>query len=379
MTDRGRVKERLLPAAYRLNTYEVFMTWDCNLRCVYCYECVAGKDTAERREEKKGAMTSEKITEVVNFIAETHDKNAKELRIIFWGGEPFLAFEQIKEMIAKIEQAQADGRIEKEVSYTTTSNLTVLTLEQMQYLQTKRFSILVSFDGLEKTTDQNRGKGTFAKVIKNMALLHGLRIPFSIRMTVSLEQIDSLGRNLEFVNDLGHKFWWSLDSTKKTLAQDDIEKILNILLWFHQSYPNNFAETLSRHLRKRDKNFCIDPYRQITIDPAGDLRVCSRVDYVIGNIREGVTKYSEIRDWPFYSGKPLKICADCLVYDKCKGGCLGEHFEKNKNLSADYKLNTAQCQEILMMHLLNENLILKQQYASLKKEEEKELCHIPTI
>lgn len=367
-----------IPEEYKLNSYEIIMTWDCNLRCVYCYECQAGKTTTELRKTNKTPLTSERINEIVDFIVETHDKNARNLTIVFWGGEPLLAFEQIKEFIAKLELAGQTGRIKKPFNYATTTNLTLLTLDQVRYLQSKKFHILVSFDGLPEITDRNRGAGTFVKVVKNMALLEGLRLPFAIRMTVPLGQIDTLKKNLNFVDSLRHRFWWCLDCTQEQLTQANAEKLLDIVLQFYQERPNNRAETLKRYLRPKRKNYCIDPYQQITIDPEGGLRVCSRVDYIIGNIQEGITKYDEIKDWPFYSGRPLETCASCLVYEKCHGGCLGEHAEKNKELKADYRLNAAACREMMFLQLLNENLVLKQQYAELKKEEE-ELCHIPTI
>jgi uncharacterized protein len=362
----------VIPEKYKLNSYEIIMTWDCNLRCVYCYECQAGKTTAEMRKTNKAPLTSEKINEIIDFIVETHDKDAREIQVIFWGGEPFLAFEQIKEMIGKLEAAQEAGKIKKQIGYTTTSNLTVITLEQMQYLQNKRFSFLVSFDGLENTTDGNRGQGTFAKVVRNMALLHGLKIPFQIRMTVLLAQDKALKNNLNFVNDLDYPFWWSIDCTREQLNEDNIQALLNVLLQFYRQPRRNNDETLNRYLKPKGQNLCIDPHKQVTIDPEGNLRICSRADWPIGNIQEGITGYAEVRDLPFYSGQPHAVCADCLVYERCKGGCLGAHLEKNKIKTVKYKLNNNYCKEMFLLQLLNENLILGRQYAEFKEAEKNE-------
>jgi uncharacterized protein len=281
-----------------------------------------------------------------------------------------LAFEQIKEMIGKLEAAQEAGKINKRISYTTTSNLTVITLEQMQYLQGKRFSFLVSFDGLEETTDSNRGKGTFAKVVRNMALLHGLRIPFQIRMTLSADQADSLRENLDFVNRLDKEFWWGFDSTKAPLDADNLESVLDNLLSFYRQTPHNNDKTLERFLGKsKNKTHCIDPHKQISVDPNGNLRICSRTDWIIGNVQDGLTQYEEIKNLPLYSGQPLEACADCLVYERCKGGCLGAHLEKNVKKTAQYQLKDSVCKEMFLLQLLNENLILGRQYAEFKKEE----------
>jgi radical SAM protein with 4Fe4S-binding SPASM domain len=364
---------RIIPNKFFLSAYEIILTWNCNLRCSYCYECQPDKTTTELRKTSKEVISSEKITEVVDFITKTYDRNAKEISIIFWGGEPFLAFAAMQEFITKLEFAQQAKHIDKPIRYTTTSNLTIITLEQMQYLQTKRFSILVSLDGLEETTDSIRGKGTFAKVIKNMALLYGLKIPFSIRATFSPDKIPSLSKDLDFLNGLEQEFWWNFDHTRTPLDKDNLPEALSTLLSFYKHTPKNYAVTLNKYIGKEhNKTHCIDPYQQITIDPEGNLRICSRVDWIIGDILAGITKYTEIKDLSFYSGIPLQICADCLVYKYCKGGCIGVHFEKNKENFIHYQLNESFCNEMFLLQLVKENLTLEQQYNELQSELKKD-------
>jgi radical SAM protein with 4Fe4S-binding SPASM domain len=217
--------------------------------------------------------------------------------------------------------------------------------------------------------DSNRGQGTFAKVVRNMALLQGLRIPFQIRMTIAPDRTDTLGQNLAFINALGHEFRWCMDTTRIVLEPGNIEKILAILLdFYHQTNVND--QTLWSYLRKKGRTHCIDPYQQITIDPAGNLCICSRADWQIGNIQDGITAYAEVSRLPFYSGQPLETCATCLVYEHCKGGCIGAHFEKNKEKTINYRLNDNFCKEMFLLQMLNENLNLGQQYNELRREAE---------
>ena len=350
-------------------SYEIILTWDCNLQCVYCYECKAEKSTQELRKTNKQPISPDRINEIIEFIIETHDKNAREITIIFWGGEPFLAFDQMKELIERLEQAQIENKIKPELSYTTTSNLTVTTLEQMQYLKTKKFSILVSLDGLEDTTDKNRGKGTFAKTIRNMALLHGLRIPFKIRMTVSPKRAVSIKEDFEFVNSLGYAFWWNVDHTDEPLAENNVRQLLNGLRCFYRQYPQSNDKTLDRYFMPKHGRHCIDPYQQVTIDPEGYLRVCSRVDWIIGTISEGITKYAEIKDAPFYSKNHVEKCKYCSTLEYCGGGCLGVHLEKTPKSIIKYQPNKSLCNESFLIQLLNEYLVLDVQYAELKNTE----------
>ncbi|MDR2431467.1 MAG: radical SAM protein [Candidatus Margulisbacteria bacterium] len=371
-TKKKKEQSIFLPKKWHLSVYEILLTGHCNLRCTYCYECVNSKDTAKQRKTKREALTSAKIDDVIKFIVKTYDRNAKEVTIIFFGGEPFLAFGQMKEMISGLEYAKAEGKIKGDLRYTTTSNLTTIDLSQMYYLQAKQFSVLVSLDGLEGTTDRSRGKGTFAKVMKNMGLLHGLNIPFSIRATVVVGEEMDLVADLQFLNALKHIFWWNIDHTQSSLTSENLPQVLEQLLSFYGSALINYDKTLDKYLdATKGDRWCINPYETISIYPDGRLHPCSRIDKIIGTVREGISVWTEIKDAPFYSGHPHTTCKNCLVYFNCRGGCLGTHLEVNgTNNILEYRLNDGHCKEMFLLQLLNEELILRHQYNKLKSEKE---------
>jgi putative peptide-modifying radical SAM enzyme len=80
----------------------------------------------------------------------------KEAVLIFYGGEPLLEIEKIKDIMDKIHvpfRMQTNGKLLKKLP--------------AEYLN-RIGKILISIDGDEKRTDFNKGKGTYEQVIENL-------------------------------------------------------------------------------------------------------------------------------------------------------------------------------------------------------------------
>ena len=82
----------------------------------------------------------------IDFFQE-HSTDQNNVTIGFYGGEPFLEFELIKECVA-----YAEDKLEREKNriIQVTTNATLLTDEIIDYLIFNNFFVTVSLDGLEK-------------------------------------------------------------------------------------------------------------------------------------------------------------------------------------------------------------------------------------
>lgn len=107
-----RVIEKTLPS---LNMMELFLTEACNLRCDYCF--VAMKKAYKR-------MSWEVAKRAIDFLMK-ESREEKEVEILFFGGEPLLAFPLMKK-VAEYAVQQADS-LGKKLSFTCTTNATLLT------------------------------------------------------------------------------------------------------------------------------------------------------------------------------------------------------------------------------------------------------------
>ncbi|MFR8427053.1 MAG: hypothetical protein ACLVCH_05115 [Roseburia inulinivorans] len=87
----------------------------------------------------------------------------------FYGGEPLLRFQVIKEIINYVEEVYSN----REVMYSMTSNMTLMTEEMAEFLtKVKNFSIVVSMDGPEEVYNMQRvfpnGKGCLLATMKGL-------------------------------------------------------------------------------------------------------------------------------------------------------------------------------------------------------------------
>lgn len=139
------------------------VTHDCNLRCKYC--CYSEiYDNRVRNDTSMNFSTARQSID--KFIK--NSRNAKTLTISFYGGEPLLCFDLVKECVSYIEEKVRH----KQVVFRMTTNATLLDQEKIEYLIEKNFLLLISLDGPEKIHDKHRvfpnNKGSYSVVMENL-------------------------------------------------------------------------------------------------------------------------------------------------------------------------------------------------------------------
>lgn len=142
------------------------VTQGCNLRCKYC---IYSEDINQhQRSHSSKSMDWETAKKAVDFLY-AHSIDSEHVTIGFYGGEPLLALPLIRQVVAYSKEL-FDG---KEISYTITSNGTLLTDEIMRFLADEEIGLMISLDGPKEIHDKNRvfagGGGTFDTIMKNLA------------------------------------------------------------------------------------------------------------------------------------------------------------------------------------------------------------------
>jgi len=145
----------------KLENLTFIVTDDCNFNCEYCFQ----------KKEKK-TITLPIIEQAVDFFYPYLTGNGKA-NISFYGGEPLLAFKQIRQIIEQVrikeeENLQNNGRT-KSIQYTITTNGSLLNDEILEYFAHHRFYVILSYDGIAQ--DEGRKKGTSAQMAEMMTRL----------------------------------------------------------------------------------------------------------------------------------------------------------------------------------------------------------------
>lgn len=164
----------------------LILTHSCNLNCVYCYE-----NTKSTMKMPKSVAKS--IIE--NYL---NDQNYDEVEIDLFGGEPFVAFDTIREIC---EWTWTKQWRNKYVFFATT-NGTLLTSEIKDWLRRhkEQFWLSLSLDGTSTDHNINRSNSYAA-----------IDIPFflecwptqTVKMTISKQTINHIYDNIVHIHKLG--------------------------------------------------------------------------------------------------------------------------------------------------------------------------------
>ncbi len=142
------------------------ITQQCNLRCKYC----PYSGSYYNRKHSNACMNIEIAKKAIDFYIQ-HSSDRRELDIGFYGGEPLIQYDMIKEAV-EYARKQGEG---KKVHFHITTNATLLDMEKINFLVKNEFKIMISLDGPRELHDKNRmktdGKGSFDKVMENVQLI----------------------------------------------------------------------------------------------------------------------------------------------------------------------------------------------------------------
>jgi uncharacterized protein len=138
------------------------MNLDCNLACPYCFEG-----------NRKGGhyMSAETADQLVDFVSEKFVSCGKNISVDFYGGEPLLSLEMIKDVSRKLKElAESKGLA---YTFTLVTNGTLLTAKVARELAALGLkSVKVTLDGPKETHDASRpfvsGNGSFDVILKNI-------------------------------------------------------------------------------------------------------------------------------------------------------------------------------------------------------------------
>ena len=162
------------------------LTAQCNLRCSYCYQ----------NAKSAKHMTWETMRPSLDLVLGSHQREAE---IMFFGGEPFLAFPMMRRAV---EYAENNRSEEKSVTYSVATNGTLLTDEMLAFLEKHRFKLQLSFDGIDRAQDF-RGRKTFEILDRLLDRLRDERPDFfrwntAICITVTPESAVHLPASIDY-------------------------------------------------------------------------------------------------------------------------------------------------------------------------------------
>lgn len=151
----------------RMGGLTVNITTRCNLACSYC---IFGGSYGRYRRLSETTMSWTTARNMLDFLI-AHSEDSPRIRLDFFGGEPFLAFELMERCVGYLKTAVASRRAE--VVVTVASNGTILTDEILRFLRVHGVYLQYSIDGGREVHDRKRRfrstrAGSYDRIIRNL-------------------------------------------------------------------------------------------------------------------------------------------------------------------------------------------------------------------
>lgn len=331
---------------------------DCNLRCAYCFAS-QGDFNGDR-----DLMPLEVGKKAFDFLV-TQSKNRHNLEVDFFGGEPLMNFQVVKNLV--VYGRSLEKEYNKRFNFTMTTNAVLLNDENMRWIDDNMNNVVLSLDGRKAVNDHMRktvsGGGSFDVIIENIKKMAALREAsgkeYYVRGTYTKNNLD-FGKDVEFLAEQGFRSVSVepvvTDETKNyAILEGDVDRIKAEYDRLALAYLDKEAKGLDylfyHFMVNLDAGPCV--YKRISgcgagrdyvaVTPQGTIYPCHQFvgndDFIMGNVDEGITN-PQIKE-TFMGANLLKkeACRECWCRYFCGGGCHANAWNFNHTVMEPYDVS----------------------------------------
>lgn len=328
---------------------------DCNLRCSYCFAS-QGDFHGDRM-----VMDFETGKKALDFLLE-NSGNRRNLEVDFFGGEPMMNFEVVKQLVSYGREREKDYG--KHFRFTMTTNGLLLDDENIAYLNREMANVVLSLDGRKEINDAMRptvnGKGSYDTIVEKFQKLIATRgdKDYYIRGTFTNHNLD-FSKDVLLYHDLGFK-----KTSMEPVVTDPNEEYA--IRKEHLDRILKEYETLSEEylrIRKEDPDFLFFHYmidltggpcaykksvgcgagsEYIAVTPTGDIYPCHQFvgeeEFLLGNVDEGIVNKDLQSHFHRADVFHKEACSDCWAKYFCSGGCHANAYHNNGDIYKPFEI-----------------------------------------
>lgn len=331
---------------------------DCNLACKYCF--------AQEGEYhgRRALMSYETGRAALDFLI-ANSKNRRNLEVDFFGGEPTLNLQTVKELVTYGRQQEKIHN--KKFRFTLTTNGVLLNDDIMEFANREMDNVVLSIDGRKEVNDRMR---PFPKGAGSYDLI----VPKFQKFAQSRNQMKYYARgtfthyNLDFSNDVLHlaDLGFQQISVEPVVADASLDYAIQEadLPYLYEEYDKLAKEIIRRTKEGNGFNFfhfmidleggpcvakrlsgCGSGTEYLAVTPWGDLYPCHQFvgdeRFLMGNVSEGI-KNTEIRK--MFQGCNVyakEKCRSCFARFYCSGGCAANAYHFHGDILDTYETGCA--------------------------------------
>lgn len=330
---------------------------DCNLACKYCF---AGEGEYNG---EKGMMSLSVGKKAFDFLVE-HSGNRKHLEVDFFGGEPTMNFNLVKELVSY--GRSLEKKHNKEFRFTLTTNGLLLNDEMLEYINKEMSNVVLSLDGRKEVNDKMRPmrgdnkKSSYDIIVPKFQKIAESRNQerYYVRGTFTHNNLD-FSKDVLHLADLGFK----QISVEPVVAENDEayaikEEDLPVIM---EEYDKLAKAIIERKKEGRSFNFfhfmidleggpcvakrlqgCGSGCEYVSIIPNGDIYPChqfvGRSEMKLGDVYNGIVEKNLRKDFQKSNVYSKRECDECFAKFYCSGGCAANSYNFTGDINGNYEI-----------------------------------------
>ncbi len=328
---------------------------DCNLACQYCF--------AQEGEYhgRRALMSFEVGKKALDFLV-AHSGNRVNLEVDFFGGEPLMNWQVVKELVAYGRSLEEPYH--KKFRFTLTTNGVLLDGEVLEFANREMSNLVLSIDGRRQVHDRMRpfrgGQGSYDLIVPKFleAAKSRGQMNYYVRGTFTRNNLD-FSEDVRHLADLGFE-QISVEPVVAdpkepyALQEEDIPRLL-------EEYDKLAADLLKRHREGKPVNFfhfmidlqggpcvakrlsgCGSGTEYLAVTPWGDLYPCHQFvgneAFLLGNVEEGIVRQDLVDAFKCCNVYAKEKCRNCFAKFYCSGGCAANSYNCHGNINDAYDL-----------------------------------------
>ena len=344
---------------------------DCNLRCKYCFA-----STGEYG-GKRALMSSEVGKKAIDYLLK-YSYGRKNLELDFFGGEPTMNFDAVKEVVAYARSKEQEYG--KNFRFTITTNGVLLDDEKIDFINREMYNCVLSLDGRKEINDAIRptvnGKGSYDLIVPKYQKLVEARRKCADNRNQYYVRGTFTKKNLDFTQDVLHLFDLGFDQVSVepvvspeyqdyAITEEDLPRIF-------QEYEA-LAKTVLQ-LKKEGKKFnffhfmidldqgpcaikrlrgcgCGNEY--VAVTPEGDVYPCHQFvgmdDWKMGSVLDQSLDLEKKDYFAKTNVYTKEDCKNCWAKFYCSGGCNANSLQyagdvrKSHRISCELEKKRLEC------------------------------------
>ena len=327
---------------------------DCNLACKYCF-AGQGEYNGDR-----ALMSYEVGKQALDFLI-ANSGNRRNLEVDFFGGEPLMNFDVVKQLVAYGRQREKETG--KNFRFTLTTNGVLLNDDVIDFANRELKNVVLSIDGRKAVNDAMRptrnGKGSYDLILPKYKEFQKKRKgEYYIRGTFTHHSLDFC-EDVIHLMDEGFKVI-SMEPVVAPPEQDyaireeDVPKLM-------EQYDKLAAELVKRARAGKPVTFfhfmidltggpcvykrlsgCGSGTEYLAVTPWGDLYPCHQFvgdeRFLLGDVWKGIQQTDIVDEFKCNNVYAKEKCQDCFARFFCSGGCAANAFQFHGKILEAYDI-----------------------------------------